>query len=520
MRRRNRKLTHIYRLAGVLGVLGLLSIIFSLFVALNSKIIGNVRINNMSVSGLTRSETERKFSSAVDNIYEDEIVLKHKDDAKTFTLKSMEMETDAISKIQEACAIGRKDNIFANNFKILNTWINGEDIELGVSFNSEILQSIFSNLSEEWDETFVDNSYYIDGEKLIVVRGQSGIVVDEDGLKQALVQLVRDKISGKNVSEIEIPLINKTPGTIDFEKIKNEIYKEPQNASFDSEKTKLTVESNGIDFAISIDEANEIAKAEQPELSIPLKITRPAVTTDMLGEDAFPDVLASFSTRFDARSTNRATNIELAAKALNGTILRPGERFSFNSIVGPTTASKGYLQAGAYAAGELVQNYGGGICQVSSTVYNVVLYANLEIVERYNHSSLVSYVDPGRDATISYGAKDFKFKNSRQYAIKLNARATNGILEVEIRGIKEDVEYEVEIISEKTETIPCNVKYVYDRSLEPGQEVVQSYGSNGAKSVTYKVVKQNGRVVSKDVLSRDSYNPMVKVIKTGSPGRN
>lgn len=200
-------------------------------------------------------------------------------------------------------------------------------------------------------------------------------------------------------------------------------------------------------------------------------------------------------------------------------MLLPGERFSFNSIVGPTTASKGYLLAGAYSAGELVENYGGGICQVSSTIYNAILYANLEIVERYNHSSVVSYVAPGRDATISYGAKDLKFKNPREYAIKINAKASNGILDVEVKGIFEENEVEIELTSETLEVILCPVKYVYDSSLSENQEIIQTGGANGAKSKAYKIIKKNGRIISKTVLSEDNYNPMTKVIKTGSKNK-
>lgn len=144
-----------------------------------------------------------------------------------------------------------------------------------------------------------------------------------------------------------------------------------------------------------------------------------------------------------------------------------------------------------------------------------MLYANLEIVERYNHSSVVSYVDPGRDATISYGSKDFKFSNPRNFAVRLNLKATNGILEVEIKGVSEE-EFEIEIVSEKTDVIPCAVKYKYDSSLSEEQEIIETYGANGAKSITYKIKKKNGRIISKDVLSEDSYNPMTKVVKTGS----
>lgn len=424
-RRQNRKLVLVTRLGIVLFILGFFSIIFALIYSMNPNIINNIKINNMKVSGLSKTQAISKFEDAIKRIEEQEIVLKHGDNEKKYTFKGMELETDIVDKVNEACKIGRDGNIISNNYKIIATLIKGENLEIDVKFNEEILKSIFSNLDDEWNETFVDNTYYIDGDKLVINKGKTGVVIDEEGLRNALSKLVRDKIEGKDINEIEIPVIQKNPDKIDLARIQKEIYKEAQNASYDKNNSKLTVHSDGVDFGIGVEEAENIIKADTEEYIIPLRITRPAITTDMLGDDAFPDVLASFSTRFDPSNTNRATNMDLAAKALDGTVLMPGQRFSFNSIVGPTSASKGYLLAGAYSAGELVENYGGGICQVSSTIYNAVIYANLEIVERYNHSSVVSYLDPGRDATISYGSKDFKFLNSREYAIKLNVRATN-----------------------------------------------------------------------------------------------
>ena len=464
-KRKNRKMIPIIRIIVVISCLGIASTIFALFYAVNSNIIGNVKIENIKVSGLSRTEVEKKFESILDSILEDETILKYGEYEQTFTLKRMELQTDVNDKVYEACTLGRNNNIIANNYKIISTLINGENLELNVKFNEEILDSIFNNLDAEWEEAFTDNSYYVNDNKLVIVRGKTGVVIDKEALREKLIELVHSKIEGQKINEIEIPIITKEPGEIDIEKIKNEVYKEPKNASYDKSKSKLTVHSNGIELAVSIDEAKEVLKNRQEEYELPLKITKPEITTDMLGEDAFPDVLGSFSTRYDASNKNRATNIELAAEAINGKILMPGEVFSFNGIVGNTTPAKGYKLAGAYSAGELVENYGGGVCQVSSTIYNVALYANLGIVERYNHSAVVSYVDPGRDATISYGSRDFKFKNNREYAIKLNARGTNGILEIEIRGIFEKEEYEIEIIGQKTETIPCNVKYKYDSNL-------------------------------------------------------
>lgn len=492
---------------------------FAMIYATNSNIINNVTINNIKVSGLSKSEAEAKFEEITERILDEKIILKHGEDEKTFTLKQMELQADITGAVYKACTIGRSRNIFGDNYKIINVLLNGENIDIDFRFNEEIIKSIFSNLSEEWEDNFVDNSYYIEGEQLIIVKGKTGVIVDEDALREKIRKCISDKIEGNGTEIIEIPTITKEPDIIDVEKIKNEIYKEPKNATYDTAKQTLSVHSNGIDFGVSIEEAKEIISEDKEEYIIPLKITKPEITTDMLGDEAFPNVLGSFSTRYDASNKNRGNNIEIAAEAIDGTVILPGENFSFNAVVGPTTASKGYLLAGAYSAGELVENYGGGICQVSSTVYNAVLYANLEIVERYNHSSVVSYVDPGLDATISYGAKDFKFKNTRNYAIKINARANNGIMEVEIKGIYEDEEYEIEIISKKTEEILCDTKYKYDSSLSESQEVVESRGANGAKSIAYKIVKKNGREISKTVLSEDSYNPMSRVVRTGNKNK-
>lgn len=517
MRRRERRSnTLIYVILVLILILGIFSTIFALMNATTSKIIGNVTINNIEVSGLSKDEAEDKFQKLINSMMEEQIILKHDEYEKIVTLKQMELEVDINDKVYKACTIGRESNIIANNYKILKVMLSGENINLDFNFNNEILESIYGNLDDEWEDKFIDNSYYIDGDKLNIVKGKSGVIIDKSELQKQINELIQKKIEGNKINELDIPTITRSPEEIDLEKIKNEIYKEPKNASYDEETSTLQTHVNGVDFNISIDEANKLLKEEKEEYEVPLKITKPEVTTDKLGEEAFPDELASFATRYDASNTNRATNIELAAKAMNGKVLVPGEVFSFNGTVGPRTKAKGYMLAGAYSAGELVDSYGGGVCQVSSTIYNTALYANLEIVERSNHSSVVSYVNPGRDATVSYGVKDFKFKNSREYAIQIKAEAKNGTLTIKIFGIKEKEEYEIEIKSEVTDVMIRNTKYIHDSKLAPGQEEVTTIGADGAKSIAYKIVKKNGKVISKTVLSNDSYNPMVKIVRTGN----
>lgn len=464
-----------------MSLYGVFSTIFAVIYSTNANIINNIKIGDLKVSGWNKNEAEETFSQIIEDIQNDEIILKHNEDEKKFTFRQMELETDYMDKIYEACKIGRSGNIIHNNYEILDVLIHGRNIDLTINFNEEILQSIFSNLDTEWEGTFIDNSYYIEGDKLKIVKGKEGIILDEQKLREELIKCVNSKIQGEEIHKIDIPTITKVPEIIDIEKIQKEIYKEAKDASYDAKERKLSVHSNGIDLGVTLEDAKKLLAENKEEYEIPLKITKPSVTTDMLGEEAFPNVLGKFSTRFDASNINRATNIELAAKAIDGTVLIPGEKFSFNSIVGPTTASKGYLLAGAYSAGELVENYGGGICQVSSTVYNTALYANLDIVQRFNHSSIVSYVDPGLDATISYGSKDLKISNPRKYAIKIHAKTNNGILEVQIVGIKEDDDVEIELTSKTTEVIPCTTRYIYDSSLSENQQIVKARWSKWCK---------------------------------------
>ena len=202
----------------------------------------------------------------------------------------------------------------------------------------------------------------------------------------------------------------------------------------------------------------------------------------MIGNEAFPDLLASFSTKYAASNTNRTTNLRLASNKINGYVLIPGETFSYNSVVGERTISAGYKDAAIYQNGEVVQGLGGGICQISTTLYNATLFANLEMVELHNHQFVPSYVSAGRDATVVYGVKDFKFKNSRKHAIKITCSVSGGIAKFEIWGLKEETEYDVSVYAN-----------------------VNSRTSSYIKSSTYRTLKQNGKVIKTENVINSTY---------------
>ena len=167
-------------------------------------------------------------------------------------------------------------------------------------------------------------------------------------------------------------------------------------------------------------------------------------------------------------------------------------------------------------AGEVVDGIGGGICQISSTLYNAVLQSNMEIVERRNHQFVTSYVPAGRDATVAYGSIDFKFKNTRKYAIKIKATVSDGIATISIYGIKENDEYTVSFSTRTISTIPYTVKYVDDSTLTAGTEKVKQSGANGLITETYIIKSLNGKVVSKELLSKDTYSAMQRIILRGT----
>lgn len=498
---------------------GAFSVIFALLNAINSNIISNVKINDIDVSKMDQLAAEENLKTAIEKVLDDEIKLTYEDTYITITPNQMETKTNIQEAVYIACMQGRESNIFKNNFDIIKTKLIGKNIELNINFNEKIAESIYSNIDEEWTGKFVDNSYYIEEDSLIIEKGKTGVVLDKEKLDEEIKEAINKKISGQDISEIEIPTKIVNPEDIDIEKIRNVIYREAQNAYYDEENETMYPHVNGVDLAIGIEDAKNIVEIDKEVYEIPITTTVPEITTEKFGEKAFPIKLASFVTRYDASDINRSTNIELSAKAMNEKVLAPEEVFSFNDVVGPRSASKGYLIAGAYAAGELIQSYGGGVCQVSSTLYNVALYANLEIVQRYNHPAIVSYVEAGRDATVSYGYKDFKFKNTRSYSIKIKTDAKNGILTIEFWGIPETEEFEIELKSDVTDVIKGNTRYVYDSSLKTDEEIVEVQGHDGLKSVAYKVVKKNGLAVSQEILSEDVYNPLKRVVRTGDKGK-
>ena len=219
-------------------------------------------------------------------------------------------------------------------------------------------------------------------------------------------------------------------------------------------------------------------------------------------------------------NSKRNTNIRLAAEALNGTIVGPGQEVSFNDTVGQRTEAKGYQGAAAYNNGEVVQEIGGGVCQVSTTLYNAALKAGMKISMRRSHTFEPSYVTPGMDATVSWGGPDFRFINTSSSAIGIKASYSNQTVTVSIYGVpvlEDGVTYSLEATKTETFDLP-EPHYEEDQTLQPGQEVVKSKGTQGSRWQVKLVVKKDGQVISNEVDHTATYKGHNPVIRRNTSG--
>lgn len=489
-----------------------LSFIFGFITSKSNKIISGVSVNGVNISNLTKEEALQKLNLQLSPNLEKELTLTHNDYSTTLNLADIQSSFNFETAINNAYNIGRSEsNIFANNKKIINTFFTKNNIIPTISYNEEALSSKIDKINNELPDKVVNSSYKIENNNLIVSNSSNGNRISNNAFINSITNCI---INNSNL--IEIPVEQFEADTVDIEAIYNEIHKDAIDAYYSTNPYEIHKEENGLDFAISLDDAKKLVSQNQESFTIPLKVLKPKVTVKSLGQEAFPDLLATYSTTYSTGNANRATNIALAVKSVNGYVLMPGETFSYNSTVGERTASRGYKEAGVYLNGEVTTGLGGGICQVSSTLYNAILLANLEIVERSNHTFKPTYVPAGQDATVSWGAPDFKFKNNRNYPIRISASTSNGTILFNVYGLKSDDDYQVKILSYEVGSIPFSTQYQETSSLPSGTQKVSQAGSNGCKTQTYKVLYKNGAEVSKTLLNSDTYKPHNQVVLVGT----
>lgn len=256
---------------------------------------------------------------------------------------------------------------------------------------------------------------------------------------------------------------------------------------------------------------------EDASIELLTEVDEPRGTEEELA--TISDVLGSYSTEFGTETNGRTTNVKVGASKIDGLIVYPGETISVAETIGPTTAENGFELAGAYENGETVQSYGGGICQVSTTLYNAIIRAELEVVTRSAHSMIVSYVEPSMDAAIADGVKDFQFKNNQDTPIYIQGYTSGGRIYFNVYGKEtRDSGRTVDFVSEVTSQTDPEVEYVTVEDQPVGYIETTTKPHIGYTARLWKVVYQDGVEVSRDVFNNSKYQPSKEVISIGLGG--
>ncbi len=491
--------------------LAIFSTIFALTNRNSNKIVSGISVKGIDVSGLTYNEAYEKVAKVYSEKMKQNITLKHNEYETSITPEQIEAKFKIQEAIDTAYNYGRSGKVLKDNYSIVYAGISKIDINPAFSYNEKALSDFIDSTSNNLPDAVKRSDYYVDGDKLIINKGEAGLEVKKQELNSSIIKNIVEV--NNETQEIQIPTTERKPDEINLENIYTEIRKSPQDAYYTKEPFEVHPHVNGVDLNISMEEAKALLNTEEQQITIPLKITKPNKTTNQIGTEAFPDLLASYSTTFSTKAANRTTNIRLASNKIDGVVLMPGEQFSYNKVVGKRTAQAGFKSAPAYSGGKVVNDIGGGICQVSSTLYNTALRANLEIIKRSNHRFATGYVPLSTDATVSWGGPEFIFKNSRKYPIKIVSKVNGGKITVDIYGCKEETEYEVVIKSETLQTIPMKTEYRTNTSLPQGTTKTVQKGHGGYKSRAYRILKLNGKVVSKQLLSTDTYAQLPTIIE-------
>lgn len=249
-------------------------------------------------------------------------------------------------------------------------------------------------------------------------------------------------------------------------------------------------------------------------VKVPVEILTPEIAASDL--QSISQEWTSYITEFDPASLNRTENIILASRAINGTILKPNDVFSFNQIVGPRATEKGYKDAPVFIQGRLVLDAGGGVCQVSSTLFNAVLLANLEIIERSSHFRPPLYVPLGLDATVADNALDFRFKNNTGSYLFIISEVNGNHIRVRLFGEELKERLDVNIMTTDKEVLDGQIIVRQDPEMPLGQQVVEQQEQKGYRVTTLRIVSQYGKEIKREVISQDEFTPVAKIIRVGT----
>ena len=278
--------------------ISLVSTIFSVIYMGKDIIAPNIYLGSISIGGLTKEEAKEKIAKRYEEKSNKEIKAVLKDYEQIIKPEMVEFNADINKLVDLAYMEGRNGNIIENNYTIISRYFNKKNLEISYNINEELMQKLLEEIAGKIPEKVKEPSYNVDGTKLFVYPGMKGNEVNKLSLREKIVSIMKDidKISDEDL-KITIPVDIKQPNNIDVEKIHNEIYEKPENATYNEQTKELKLDKDGLDFAISMDEAKNMLKEKKEEYIIPLRKVKAEITYDKLGKDIFPDLLRNISNK-------------------------------------------------------------------------------------------------------------------------------------------------------------------------------------------------------------------------------
>ena len=457
----------------------------------DNRIVAGVQLGGVDVGGMTRGEAKKALTAALEEtLLAKPLTVVLPEETLTLTPADLQPEVDVGDAVNAAYRLGRKEAL-----------PEGDGCELSLlphlSYNESALRQLLQDYANRYDTDLAPYTYGLTGDTpelaedrfdaaaptqfLEITRGIPDVHLDTENLLQEILasfgaapRLCRD--GAYTVLHTDVPTTY--PELLDFNAILEEFSIAPVNADVSFETYQPVPGAYGYTF--DIQDARRLVNHAQDgqTISVPMEYVEPEILRD---EVYFRDVLGTCETKH-TKDENRNTNLRLLCEALDGLILEPGQEFSFNDTVGQRTRERGYLPAGAYSGTRLVQDVGGGVCQGSTTLYNCVLLADLEVIFRVNHGYAVSYVPYGLDATVNWGGPDFQFRNSTHFPIKITAEVSDGYVKMKLLGTDEKDYYVV-------------------MESEYGASDVAIY----SRSYKCKYDKETGELISRELEARSNY---------------
>ena len=482
---------------------------------LDGIILENVHVAGVDVGGMTQAEAINAVNAKAGSYSATPMIVKVLD-AQAVIPPACAGKLDVRSAVRAAYKFGNTGSQSKRQEEQQIAMTSGYTVDLTpyLSVNEANIRSILADLGSNYNTTLSQSKWEVTGsapnQKLVVKLGVPEYGLD---LNKLYDQVMAAYSKNEFLVEGNCEMIE--PEQINLDDIANKYFVAPVNASFDKKSFDIIEGKDGYGF--DIEDAVKLLSASKYGTTVEIPFTKiaPEVTKESLSTMLYRDTLATYTSEYKS-NTDRNVNLRLACEAINGKVLYPGEVLSFNNALGETTAERGYRSAPSFSGNKTVLAYGGGVSQVSSALYYCTLLAELETLARQNHDFAIAYTPLGMDANVSWGSVDFRFRNTSNYPIRIEASASKGNVTISIIGT-DDKDYYFEMEYETMNTQEYSVSYQTMAADNPqgfknGNYIVEPYTGCTVKTYRCKYDKETKELISRDFIEESVYKKQDGVI--------